>query len=66
MHLIIELTCGVLGAAQFTVGALLFGLLIGVIIFFFGVSFLRTYAAPHNMVPIMFRLAGVASEGRGC
>lgn len=38
---------------------------IGVIILFFGVSFLLKYAAQRNMLPIEFRLAGVASGGVG-
>ncbi|MBF0235086.1 MAG: DUF2339 domain-containing protein [Desulfamplus sp.] len=35
----------------------------GMIILFFGVSFLLKYAAQRNMVPIEFRLAGVALGG---
>lgn len=36
---------------------------IGVIILFFGVAFLLKYAAQRNMIPIEFRLVGVAVSG---
>ena len=36
---------------------------VGMIILFFGVSFLLKYAAQRNMIPIEFRLAGVALGG---
>lgn len=36
---------------------------IGVVILFFGVAFLLKYAAQRNMVPIEFRLIGVALSG---
>ena len=45
----------------FTSGNLV--LKIGVIILFFGVAFLLKYAAQRNMVPIEFRLIGVALSG---
>lgn len=45
----------------FTSGNLV--LKIGVIILFFGVAFLLKYAAQRNMVPIEFRLVGVALGG---
>ncbi len=47
--------------AFFTSGNLV--LKIGVIILFFGVAFLLKYAAQRNMVPIEFRLIGVAVSG---
>jgi len=36
---------------------------IGVVILFFGVAFLLKYAAQRNLVPLEFRLAGVAAGG---
>ena len=45
----------------FTSGNLV--LKIGVIIVFFGVAFLLKYAAQRNMIPIEFRLVGVALSG---
>ncbi|RPH38009.1 MAG: DUF2339 domain-containing protein, partial [Desulfobulbaceae bacterium] len=36
---------------------------IGVVILFFGVAFLLKYAAQRNLVPLEFRLAGVATCG---
>ena len=36
---------------------------VGIIILFFGVSFLLKYAAQRNMIPIEFRLTGVALGG---
>lgn len=36
---------------------------VGIIILFFGVSFLLKYAAQHALIPIEFRLAGVALGG---
>ncbi len=45
----------------FTTGNIV--LKVGIIILFFGVSFLLKYAAQRNMIPIEFRLAGVALGG---
>jgi uncharacterized membrane protein len=45
----------------FTSGNLV--LKIGIIILFFGVAFLLKYAAQRNMIPLEFRLVGVASSG---
>ncbi len=45
----------------FTSGNLV--LKIGVIVIFFGVAFLLKYAAQRNMIPIEFRLIGVAISG---
>ena len=45
----------------FTTGNLV--LKIGVIILFFGVAFLLKYAAQRNMIPVEFRLIGVALSG---
>ena len=36
---------------------------VGIIVLFFGVSFLLKYAAQHALIPIEFRLAGVAAGG---
>ncbi len=47
--------------AFFTTGNLV--LKIGIIVIFFGVSFLLKYAAQRNMVPIEFRLMGVFAAG---
>lgn len=47
----------------FTSGNLV--LKIGIIILFFGMAFLLKYAAQRNMVPIEFRLIGVALSGIG-
>jgi len=58
-----ERTAGVFTRIKifFTSGNLV--LKIGVIILFFGVAFLLKYAAQRNMVPIEFRLIGVALGG---
>jgi uncharacterized membrane protein len=45
----------------FTSGNLV--LKIGIIVLFFGVAFLLKYAAQQNMIPIEFRLVGVALSG---
>src|SRR5690606_33880055 len=36
---------------------------IGIIVLFFGVAFLLKYAAQQNMIPIEFRMVGVALSG---
>jgi uncharacterized membrane protein len=52
---------GALFTRFFTSGNLV--LKIGVIILFFGLAFLLKYAAQRNLVPLEFRLAGVAGLG---
>lgn len=48
----------------FTTGNIIFK--IGLIVLFFGVSFLLKYAAQRNLVPIELRLTAVALGGLAC